>query len=249
MSRYVRAELYRLAHKKSLLIYLVALVAAYMALVFIRSSRLDDDTFMSDISNLEQWLPLFIGGILFAALFTDELGCGSLGAMVGYGLSKARLVVSKLALIAGCSAVLLALVPPIFAAVLALFGAAPVQGDVSAAYALMLKAWMVIVAFSTVAAIVAYGSQRATFAIVAYLFLSAGIVSGLLGAALSSETVSAIVPGADQLLASRTSLNVSSALIAGAPGEALVPAVEWIVYVIVATFIATLVFNKREMEF
>jgi hypothetical protein len=249
MLDYLRAELYRLLHKKSFYIYFAAIALGYAALSFIRSSSLGPGSFTDDAVNFSQWLPLLVGGFLFAAVYTDELGSRSLGAMVGYGLGKTRIICAKTLFMMIAAAVVLAVVPVMMAAVLAAFGAAPQADSLLAAYALMFKSWMVIVAYSAVASVVSFASQRTTFAIVAYLFLSVGIVSGLVGAALDSEAVVAVMPGLSSHMASFIGLRASTALMAGDMAGFAVPLVEWIVYVGLATFVATVVFKKREMEF
>jgi ABC-type transport system involved in multi-copper enzyme maturation permease subunit len=249
MLNYLKAELYRLLHKKSLYAYLGALALAYAALAFIRTGGMDANAFSGDTLAFSQWLPLLLGGFLFAAIFTDELGAKSLTIMVGHGLGKGRLVLAKVLLMAITCAVLLALVPLFIAAVLAALGFAPGPGDIAASYALMLKAWMIAVAYSALAAIVAYASQRVTFAIVAYLFLSVGIISGLVGAALDNATVTAILPDASSHLLPYIGARMSAAVAAGQWAQAAQSGLEWLVYVVIATAVAAVVFKKREMEF
>jgi ABC-type transport system involved in multi-copper enzyme maturation permease subunit len=249
VTRYLTGELYRLVHKRSLYIYLVVLAALYAAAVFMRGANVGPTTLASDAGSLITWLPLLLGGFLFATVCTDELGCKALTAMVGYGLGKARIVVAKVLLMALASAVLLALVPLFMTGVLTAFGAAPAAGSLGGVYAYALKAWMLTVAYSAVAAIVAYASQRSTFAVVAYLFLAVGVVSAIVGLALGSDAVAAVLPGASDLMAASISDHARDALLVGDYASTAVALAQWAVYTVVASAIAAIVFKRREMEF
>jgi ABC-type transport system involved in multi-copper enzyme maturation permease subunit len=107
----MRGELYRLAHKKSLFIYFAALTVAYLLLAFIRSGGFTATSAGDDAMSLFGFLPPFIGVILFAGVYTDDLDSRNLIALVGFGLGKVRIVVAKLVVFALLAGVIFALVP------------------------------------------------------------------------------------------------------------------------------------------
>ena len=111
MLKLLRGELYRLIHKKSLYLYFGALAIGYFIISFVRSGEFGAESILSDAGNFLSMLPAFAGGFLFAAIYTDDLNSKNLTALVGFGISKAKIVTVKLILMALLGAVIFGAAP------------------------------------------------------------------------------------------------------------------------------------------
>ena len=242
MLKYMRSEIYRLLHKKSMYIFFAALAVGYFLIAYIRSGGFTSDSIVNDASNFFFYLPALAGGFLFSAIYTDDLNAKNLISLVGFGLGKAKIVLSKLILMTLFSAVVFGFVPLFHCAVFRVFGWTATASAWTMVYAISIQYLLMTIAFSVLSGIVVYGAQRATFAIVLYILLTFGIVGGLLATGLKT-----FAPGLADYLMSNISGRIMIAIVSGGALTALV--IEYIVYVAIAAALSSLVFYKKEMEF
>jgi len=247
MLRYIRGELYRLLHKKSLYIYFGALALGYFLVAFIRSGGFGENSIISDAANLFTFLPVLAGGCLFAAVCTDDLNAKSLATLVGFGMGKTKIVLAKLCLMALLSAAAFGLVPLFHCGVYAMLGCAPGAGDWAMLYALTLKFLLSALAFAVLSGVMVYGAQRVTFAVVLYILLAFNVASGLASAVLNMDFVTSLAPNLSSHLMSGISDRIFIALTGG--GSMIRPAVEYVIYVAIAAALSIIAFRKKEMEF
>ena len=247
MLNYLRGEIYRMLHRTSMYGYFPGFAVAYFLLVFIRIGGSAADQMLLDAQTLFMLLPAIVGGCFFAALYTDDLQARNLGTLIGFGISRTKIVLAKLILTALFSAAVLALLPLLMFASFAVLGVIPTADILGSVYIWALKALLEIVAFSALAAIVVYGLQRATVGIVTYLLLALGIVSQLIGALLNWDLISSLVPGLSTHLMSGISLRVITGILT--QGPVLLPLLEYLIYVAVAAALSILAFRKKELEF
>ena len=242
MLKYIHGEIYRLLHKKSMYIYFAALAVGYLLITYIRSGGFTADSIVGEASNIFNFLPVLAGGFLFAAIYTDDLNAKNLISLVGFGLSKVKIVISKLILMTLFSTIVFGLVPLFHLAVFHLFGWTATTDAWIAIYAVSIKYLLTTLAFSALSGAVVYGLQRTTFAVVSYILLAFGIVSGLMTAGLNT-----FVPSLTQYLMSGISDKVMFGIISG--GSLTLPLIEFVVYVAIATALSAFAFYKKEMEF
>ena len=242
MLKYMRGEIYRLLHKKSMYLFFAALAVGYFLINYIRSGGFQADSIRDEALNLFNYLPVLAGGFLFSAIYTDDLNAKNLISLVGFGLGKAKLVISKFILMTLFSAVVFGLTPLFHCAVFRLFGWTATAETWALLYAVSIKFLLMTVAFSVLSGVVVYGLQRTTFAIVSYVLLAFGIVSGLLATALKS-----FAPGLTKYLVAGISDKMLAGLLGG--GSLALPVIEYILYVAIAAALSALAFYKKEMEF
>ena len=242
MINYMRGELYRLLHKKSLYLYFGALALGYALVAFVRSGGFGEDSLLGDASNFFGYLPALAGGFLFAAVYTDDLGAKSLATLVGFGMGKTKIVLSKLLLMALSGAMIFALVPLLHCGVYAALGCAVNGGALGMIYALALQALLATLGYAALAGVMVYGLQRATFAFVLYILLAFGIVGGLLATVLKM-----FLPNVGEHLLSGITLRIFSGVTGGGP--LALPIIEYAVYAAAAAALSAIAFNKKEMEF
>jgi ABC-type transport system involved in multi-copper enzyme maturation permease subunit len=246
MINYLNAEIYRLLRKKSLYIFFFATALVYLVLVTImRLSDLSDEPepLFLDAYNLFILLPPVVGGVLFSAIYTDDISSKNLSTLVGFGLSKVKIVVSKFILGLTFSAVIFALVPLFMFVVYSAFGFVTSAQTMLSIYELLFKYFLITVTFMAFSGMVVYGIQRSTFAIVAYIVLTIGLVGQLLTLLLSNLAENA----ADNLptnIINRLYSNLTS-------GDASILwlCVELIIYIAFSLIISVFLFKRKEMEF
>ena len=242
MLKYIRSEIYRLLHKKSMYIFFAALAIGYLLITYIRSGGFNAESIVDDAINIFNFLPVLAGGFLFAAIYTDDLNSKNLISLVGFGLSKIKIVIAKFILIMLFSIIVFGFAPLLHCGVYNLLGWTATASTWTTVYAISVKYFLTTVAFSVLSGIVVYGLQRTTFAIVTYILLAFGIISGLIATGLKIFT-----PGLTDYLMPGISDKVMFNMISGDPLTA--PMIECVVYVIIAAALSALAFHKKEMEF
>jgi len=242
MLKLMRGEIYRLLHKKSLYIYFASLAAGYLILAFIRSGGFKDESAVNDAMSLFSLLPALAGGFLFAAIYTDDLNSKNLISLVGYGVNKTAIIITKMILMAIFSIVIFGLVPVYHCAVYTILGRTVTADMAATIIAVSLKSLLTTIAYAVLSGTVVYGLQRATFAIVSYLLLSFGVIGSLLSVALNT-----FAPGLLMYLMS----SITDAILLGlrSGGPLVLPVIEYIIYVIFGLSLSTIVFFRKEMEF
>ncbi|MCL1799208.1 MAG: hypothetical protein FWG23_05685 [Eggerthellaceae bacterium] len=242
MIRLIRGEFYRLLHKKSTYLYFALLAVGYFLVAFVRSGGFTAQSVVDDALNAFVFLPVLVGGFLFAAVYTDDLNARNLAVLVGFGISKTKVVLAKLVCAAVLNAAAFALVPLFHVAVYALFGSAATTDALGSVYAVAFKFYLTTVAFSALSGIVVYGLQRTTFAVVAFVLLAFNVVSGL-----AASLFGLIDPALrDHLIPGITDRIVSGVVFGSPVAGALV---EYIAYVAFAVAVSAVVFHRKEMEF
>ena len=242
MVRLIYGEMYRLLRKKSMYIYFCALAAAYVFLIFIRSGGFTAESVTNDAVTFFWLLPAFIGGYLFAAVYTDDLNSKNLIALVGFGVRKTEIVTAKFIIMTILSIVFFGIAPLFHCAVYAALGWPIIAGTLGTVYAAAVKFLLMTVVFSVLSGIAVYGLQRATFAIVLYILLAFGVAGSLLTMALRT-----FAPNLVKYLISGITDRIFSGMTGG--GSLIGPITEYIIYVVTAAAVSILAFHKKEMEF
>ncbi|MCL1846897.1 MAG: hypothetical protein FWF91_02905 [Coriobacteriia bacterium] len=242
MLRYLRSEIYRLLHKKSMYLYLAGLAILYALFAFVRSGGFTPDSLISHAVDLFTFLPPLVGGYFFAALYTDDLSSKNLTTLIGFGMSKTGLVLAKLILMLVSCAVLYGLMPLFHCALYAVLGWPGSAANMATVYLFALRALLLTLAFAALSGIVVYGLQRGTFAFVLYILLAFNLISSML-----TVFVKMFVP----LLADYLILGITDRMVTGLllGGPLLLPCIAYVLYVAVAAALSALAFHKKEMEF
>jgi ABC-type transport system involved in multi-copper enzyme maturation permease subunit len=247
MTKYIRGELYRLLHKKSIYIYFAALAVGYVGTMFLRVASLNEYTIADDMATLSAFLPAILGGFLFSAIYTDDLNSKNLITLVGFGLGKIRIIVSKFILMTAISALIYAIIPLWSYGVLAAFGHMSVYAAFEMSYAIILKMALLTLAYSLVASIVCYGTQRTTFSLVTYLLFSLGIVDAVLGMIFKIRAIHELMPNISDYLIDHV---VGRIFLGLTESAALAPsAFTYLAYLAVFIVVSMFAFKRKEMEF
>ncbi|MDR1067619.1 MAG: hypothetical protein LBL36_00025 [Clostridiales Family XIII bacterium] len=247
MSNYLRGEIYRVLHKKSLYIFIGIVAVGYILLALVRLGSMETDKVLSDAESLFFLLPAVIGGFLFATLYTDDLNSKNLTMLIGFGIGKAKIVFSKFILMGLFSGIIFGLTPLFMSGVYTVLGHPPSAATIGVVYAWALKIFLTTLVFAALSAIVVYGLQRPTFGMVAYLLLTLNVVGQLLVLVLSIKPLSDLAPHlSDHLVSSVLGKILGGMLDGTAMGG---PLVEYLLYLALALVASVVAFRKKELEF
>ncbi|MDR2610490.1 MAG: hypothetical protein LBC58_03440 [Clostridiales Family XIII bacterium] len=247
MSNYIRGEFYRLFHKKSLIIYFIALAVGYVGTMLIRLDTLDAGTLTYDGKAVYPYLLPLVGGFLFATIYTDDLNSKNLITLVGFGLEKTKIVMSKFILTATTSACIYAFVPLWSYGVLALFGHPATMSSLGIAYAYALKNMLATLIYVAIASVLVYGLQRPTFALVTYILLALNFISAMVLLLMKLRVFEEIASKVNDYLVDGVTTNIFLGLTEG--GSLALPLLQFVGYIAVFGLLSILAFKKKEMEF
>lgn len=245
MRNLFKGEAYRLFHKRNMYLYLGAVFIGYLLIAFMRSGGFTASSVVDDAGNLFQLMPALLGGYFFTSLYSDDLTSKNLITLVGYGTSRTRIVLTKLALMALFTAASFAVLVGLHLGIYALLGAAATGPAIHAVLAFAVQAALATLGFAAVASVVVYGLQRPTFAVVTYFMLAFSVVAMLINAATSMLNIDL----SGHLISGTTSQIMAGLVVPGAAGSIMAPGLELLGYLALATAAALYLFKNREMEF
>jgi len=247
MLRLINGELYRLLHKKSMYIYFCSLAIGYLLISFIRSSGFNAESIVNDAFYFFNVLPAVAGGFLFSAIYTDDLNAKNLITLVGFGMSKTKIVLAKFVLTALFGAVIFAIVPLLLFVVHAAFGWTATGSAMITVFAVSFKYLLITLGYSALSGIAVYGLQRTTFAMVLYLLFAFNIIGGLITVFL----VNMVSADTAYIITSRLMSGITDRILAGitSGGSLLLPVFDYIIYIAIAAAVSVIAFSKKEMEF
>lgn len=158
-------------------------------------------------------------------------------------MSRIKIVLTKLALMVVFTTGAFAVLVTIHLGMYAIVGFAASSVMVGYVLAFALQNLLLTIGFAAVASVVVYGTQKPTFAAVAYFMLGFSVVTMLIraGTSLLNLDLSA-------RLLSGTTGNIMLGLIAPG-GSFAAPGIEYLGYLILAVAASIFVFKRREMEF
>jgi ABC-type transport system involved in multi-copper enzyme maturation permease subunit len=223
-------------------IYFGALAVAYAFLAFMRSGAFTDASVGAQASDLFLYLPALVGGFLFSAIYTDDLHSKNLITLVGFGISKTQIIISKFLLMVCFSGIIYAIFPLFHIGLYGALGSTATGTVTGMIYILALKYFLVTVGFAALTGIVVYGTQRTTFSMVLYILLAFNIVSALL-----ATLINQIKPELTRYMMDGITNNIMIGVMDGQ--VPILYFVQFFIYVGIAVALSVLAFHKKEMEF
>jgi len=237
-----RGEVYRLFHKRNMYLYLGAVMLGYVGLVFMRSGGFNQASVFDDANTMFSFLPALLGGYFFTSLYSDDLTAKNLITLVGYGTSRAKIVLTKLALMTVFTVVSFAIFTAIHFGIYTVLGFAATGPVIGYVLAIAFQNILLTVGFALVASIVVYGTQRPTFAAVAYFMLAFNVVKMIFTAISTLANVDIV-----SHTLSGSAGNIMLQLISGSYAAA--PWLEFAGLLTLAIVASVFVFKKKELEF
>ncbi|WP_461246820.1 hypothetical protein [Treponema sp. R6D11] len=235
MLNYIKADLYRIFSKKSLYIVFASFLALFLIAIYVQSGSMTNGR----VSTLEDYIFMFLniilGIYLFNTIYNDDLNARSLPSLIGFGIKRSVIIISKFIIAIIISAVLYFLVSLCFYFVISLMGfAVNIVGLAQIVLASLFK----LLALFSVASVVVYGTQKASVSIVAFVLLITGFVSQMLLLILNQM-------GFDKLY--NYSIGpITTSLVNNPSVNAAVP---YLIYVIFFIALSIFAFKKKDLEF
>jgi hypothetical protein len=241
MIDYIRADFYRILRKKSLYITFAIFLVCYCFLVFMRSNGLTDDNIAVEGSLVFNLLSLAGGGVLFAALYGDDLSAKTLPAVIGFGRRKISIVVAKLIMAVIIYFLVFAMTLGVLHVVLTCFGL-NASAEISTLVNSCLTYLLIALAYVAIASVVAFGTQKATLALVTYVVLATGFVGTMVGLLLSAGFIKDMVGDLSQYLITPLVGRLISEF-------SLIHLLEYAIYGGVFVALSAVIFQKKDLEF
>jgi hypothetical protein len=167
-------------------------------------------------------------------------------ALVGFGISKTKIVIAKFILMALAGIIIFYLAPVYHYFVYVVNGCAAKIDVLPDIYIISLKYFLLTLAYAAIAGSAVYGLQKKTFATVLYILLASGIIGGLI-------TAAAFIIAKDNASDYTAHLisNITNRILLGINGKdsLIMPVIEYIAYLLIAAGMSILTFRQKEMEF
>lgn len=239
MLNYIRADLTRILTRKSFYIFFASLLSLYLIGLFITSSTLSEDKIVNQASNIFMFLSLLGGGYLFTAIYNDDLTAKSLPALLGFGIKRTTIIIAKIIIFIIMSSLIFLLAYITFNLIFMVLGF-KIDGDMTnQILKLLLTYFLQLLAYTSIASIIVYGTQKATMSIVAFVLLATSFISQMLLLLLSQFK--------DMVDLTRfTLMPIIAELIS--KGN-LVSILSYLIYIIVFITLSMIAFKKKDLEF
>jgi len=244
MFNLLRGETYRIFRKISFYIYFGALFAFYLSLTFVRSGGLEADSVVIDFTDITSYFAPFAGGYLFMTFYADDLSSKGLTALVGFGISKAKIILVKFILAVLFCVALLGAILTAHLLIYAALGFPATSENLRMILPFVLSTLMTTFLYILLASIAVYGLQRVTFSAVTYFLLALNIIGGIAAVILDQLGLDRFI----EHLPSYTARTVTTTIIKG-EGSIALPLIEYLLYVAAFFALSIFAFYKKEMEF
>ena len=246
MINYINAELYRILHKKSNLIYLAVIFIIFFALVLyvgtVNNMTMDDLNFAGPA--LISLLPIFVGIPVFMSVYNDDISAKNLSNVVSSGVNKkiiplAKFIVAAIYLLAVFIFAALVFYALVFFAVKTL--------NVIDNVAILGKAviiYLMTLGFIWIVGIITYAFQKSSLSTIAYVILPLGLVSQIVSllkmlsknlAFISDNTLTFHTEKAVELLTDSQTFDFKFIGIVA-------------IYIVVSIALSTLIFDKNDVD-
>lgn len=248
MLNYIVADLKRIAHKKSLWIVLVCFIGFYFVgtqLARVNGGGIPATSTMIGYSGA---FPIFLGIPIFLSVYADDMKAKAMQVAIGLGLSREKVILVKI-----IETVILTTVLALISAILML-GTGLVQGisfselPVSTIVPLYLWYGLVVLSYIVLLSPALYLTQNYVVGNTLYILLAAEIPANLLSLLLSLKFVKDVIGDGSKYLLT----NVLKTQIRALLNQTSIPAFTWVallIYLVVPTLLAMMVFKKKELEF
>ncbi|MEG0327197.1 MAG: hypothetical protein RR565_02380 [Erysipelothrix sp.] len=248
MLNYFKAEFYRIFHKKSFYIFLASCSVLFIAVTFIASgqikSGLDYAQFMGFIT---QMIPIFIGIYTFGLIYGDELRSKSMQTAIGFGHTRFEIIINKL-FVSFALLLISYIVMMIHVMILPFFLGFNLNSEVAGmiAFQFFTPLFQTFIYFS-IASIMAFYTQKATSAMLTFVLLATGTINMIMSLIVGQKFLVNLFGNLQPYLLT----NIISQINAGFFNHNLSADlfIGPILYLAVSIAIATLLFNRKELEF
>ena len=241
MINYIRADLQRIFAKKSLYITFGILAIGYIVML-VTNGVTSGGKIFNEAGTIFMLVALCGGGYLFATLYTDDLTAKTLPALIGFGMKRRTILIAKLCMNILLTFLLCGGTFLLLYATLSLVGFEMTSEALGSLLRMSVVRFLQLVAFGSIASVLVYGTQKATFSIVTFILLVTALLSWLVKKFLGMAVISGLFGDLSQYLIDP----LIEGLVA-APKVAT--ALPYVLYLAVFVLLSIVAFRKKELEF
>jgi len=242
MINYLKADFYRIFNKTSLYIFFSILLIIFLFLVLIKIMPIKAGSILQNGLIIFEMLLIIGGGFLFTAIYNDDLTSKSLPQLIGFGKKRTLIVVSKLVVNIVISGLVYTGAFIVFYLIINIFGVNVNFETIGELIKIALNSLFRLYAYSIIASIIAYGTQKATISIVSYVILATGFIDQILSLLLGR--IEGMVDGL--FLNKYTILQITDEMVSNPSISAIIP---YLIALMVFITLSIIAFRKKDLEF
>lgn len=238
MFNYIKSEFYRILNKKSMYIFLGICMIGYIIITLMRIKEMTDASIIGEANFVFTFVSILGGGFMFATIYNDDLTAKTLIPLIGFGEKRIIIAISKIIITIILMSILLISALIAFYLIFTLIGFNVETNILKELY----PQFLLTIAYSIVASVLVYGTQKATISIVAFVLLSTGFISQLLLMLLESNLIKNLIGD----VARFTIYPIVIKLVDKVNIQTIIP---YLIYIIVIIVLSIITFKKKELEF
>lgn len=232
MLNYLKAEFRRIFLKKSIYITLGISLIGLILVELIRYNSLSQEGILNEINTIFIMLSLVGGGILFWTIYCDDLTAKTLPQIIGFGNQKWKIIIVKLIISVILTSLMFFLALGVSSLMFMLMGF-NVHKILSELLMLTTQRVMLLVAVSSVASALVYGTSKTSLGIATYMLILTGIVGQLLSLAI--KTID--------------KFTINSIVYTFIENPSISKFTPYLIYLSIFIILGMIAFNKKELEF
>lgn len=249
MLNYIAADTKRILKKRMFLLTAGLFIGLYILILFIKSGpTYKANALIEDIRSLSSWFSFIVGLPIFLSVFADDLKAKTMQVAIGFGMSRNKVILSKLIE----TAVLSLLISVISIAVMIFVPIGiGITLNTTQVYAIVVTMFIEaihLIAFISISMPFVFFSQNATGGLIVYVLLSSKMVQLILSIILEKEFITSIFGHASKYLLSLNLYEWKSNILTSGDiftMQILVTAI----YIAAPVILAMYLFEDRELEF
>lgn len=249
MSNYIFANLKRILGKKSFYTSTTIFIGLMLFLTYVKSGpSYTSDGYINDVQTMIGLYPLFIGVAIFIATFYDDFKAKTVQAALGLGISKTQVIFSKFIevvilsiILAVITTISVMLLPLLFKVDMSLAGYKSI-------FIQYCGATIQMIGYFCICLPILFYRYNAIEGVIIYVMLSSSVIYLFSNLFLGSKTVINMIGDKTFLLLTNSVTHIQSAIISGRTID-LINIVIVIIYIVLPTVLAIVLFKKKELEF
>lgn len=245
MINLIKADLYRYSKKKSLLI-LLGLFSTLLLFVYFQVNNKDTSVmFMTELINMS---PMLIGIYLFSIIYGDDLRAKSSQSSIGFGYSRASIIISKLLsgiIMTGLIFIYVIMNYSLMALIFNLTISSDIRTTMTYNFILSLIS---IITFFSMASILTFFTQKSTVGIITYILLASGFINNILVLIFKLEIFKSLFKNINDFTLTN-SINTISRLLNTQQPLTVQPVLTVISFLVISTIMSVFIYKNVELEF
>jgi len=238
MFNYMKADLYRIACKKNMYVWLTIMLSFMLLGLYMGKDGLNAESLETATRAAFTFFWIIGGSYLLSTVYGDDLKSKTLPSIVGFGNSRAAVVIVKLLINVLLTSIILSIAALSLTLMVMFFGVSLDSTVISTILKTMMVSVLTGIGYSSVAMLVGYCLQQSTLAIVFFVLINSNLVMILMNYILEKLNLTDLM---DYLLNP-----IVTKLLSDVSVWTILP---YVVYVTVVTVLTVVIFKQRDLDF